>query len=149
MTAPRWLPGARAIASYQASWARRDVVAGIVLTTLLVPQGMAYAELAGLPAITGLYTSILCLVGYAAVGVGVARIGNSSYVLASGMFQNEVCVGLANTVLVHAIAAGPLVLALALVQPLSSEFFAFCRDRQICENQAARVMKNSNRFVHF
>ena len=46
----------------------KDVVAGIVLTTLLVPQGMAYAELAGLPAITGLYTSILCLLGYAVVG---------------------------------------------------------------------------------
>ena len=46
----------------------RDVVAGLVLTALLVPQGMAYAELAGLPAITGLYTSILCLVGYALIG---------------------------------------------------------------------------------
>ncbi len=44
------------------------MVAGLVLTTLLVPQGMAYAELAGLPAITGLYTSILCLVGYAVFG---------------------------------------------------------------------------------
>jgi high affinity sulfate transporter 1 len=64
----RGLPGARALAEYQASWLRRDVVAGIVVTTLLVPQGMAYAELAGLPAITGLYTSILCLVGYAVFG---------------------------------------------------------------------------------
>ncbi len=64
----RSLPGVRAIASYQISWLRRDVVAGVVLTTLLVPQGMAYAELAGLPAITGLYTSILCLVGYAVFG---------------------------------------------------------------------------------
>ena len=45
-----------------------DLVAGIVLTTLLVPQGMAYAELAGLPAITGLYTTILCLIGYAVFG---------------------------------------------------------------------------------
>ena len=62
------VPGVRAIAGYRASWLRRDVVAGIVLTTLLVPQGMAYAELAGLPAITGLYTSILCLVGYAVFG---------------------------------------------------------------------------------
>src|SRR6185437_16040412 len=49
-------------------WLVKDVVAGIVLTTLLVPQGMAYAELAGLPPITGLYTSILCLLGYAAFG---------------------------------------------------------------------------------
>ena len=44
------------------------MVAGVVLTTLLVPQGMAYAELAGLPAITGLYTTILCLLGYAVFG---------------------------------------------------------------------------------
>ena len=68
MTVLRSLPGVRTIASYQISWLRRDVVAGVVLTTLLVPQGMAYAELAGLPAITGLYTSILCLVGYAVFG---------------------------------------------------------------------------------
>ena len=44
------------------------MVAGIVLSTLLVPQGMAYAELAGLPAITGLYTTVLCLIGYAVFG---------------------------------------------------------------------------------
>jgi len=58
----------RTVASYRVSWLRRDVVAGVVLATLLVPQGMAYAELAGLPAITGLYTTILCLLGYAAFG---------------------------------------------------------------------------------
>ena len=62
------LPGARTIATYRRSWLRRDVIAGIVLATLLVPQGMAYAELAGLPAITGLYTTILCLIGYAVFG---------------------------------------------------------------------------------
>src|SRR5213595_4024497 len=65
---PSALPGVRAIAAYRVSWLRKDVVAGIVLTTLLVPQGMAYAELAGLPAITGLYTTILCLIGYAVFG---------------------------------------------------------------------------------
>ncbi len=64
----RWLPGARALASYKISWLRSDLVAGIVLSTLLVPQGMAYAELAGLPPITGLYTTILCLIGYAVFG---------------------------------------------------------------------------------
>ena len=43
-------------------------MAGLVVSTLLVPQGMAYAELAGLPAITGLYTTILALLGYAVFG---------------------------------------------------------------------------------
>jgi high affinity sulfate transporter 1 len=61
-------PGFRVITGYQRAWLARDVTAGIVLTTLLVPQGMAYAELAGLPPITGLYTSILCLLGYAVLG---------------------------------------------------------------------------------
>jgi high affinity sulfate transporter 1 len=62
------LPGLRAVRSYRRAWLAPDVVAGVVLSTLLVPQGMAYAELAGLPPITGLYTSILCLLGYAAFG---------------------------------------------------------------------------------
>jgi high affinity sulfate transporter 1 len=60
--------GLNNLSSYQAAWLRRDVVAGLVLTALLVPQGMAYAELAGLPPITGLYTTILCLVAYALFG---------------------------------------------------------------------------------
>src|SRR3954452_2354174 len=62
------MPGLRLITTYKLSWLRHDVVAGVVLTTLLVPQGMAYAQLAGLPAVTGLYTSVLCLLGYAAFG---------------------------------------------------------------------------------
>ncbi len=56
------------LSPFHREWLARDIVAGVVLTTLLVPQGMAYAELAGLPPITGLYTSILCLLGYAAFG---------------------------------------------------------------------------------
>jgi high affinity sulfate transporter 1 len=64
----RLVPGLQAAASYRREWLVKDIVAGVVLTTLLVPQGMAYAELAGLPSITGLYTTILCLLGYAAFG---------------------------------------------------------------------------------
>lgn len=64
----RWVPGIRLLRSYEASWLRPDLIAGIVLAAILVPQGMAYAELAGLPAVTGLYTTIACLVGYALFG---------------------------------------------------------------------------------
>jgi len=64
----RFIPGIGAVRTYERSWLSKDIVAGLVLTALLVPQGMAYAELAGLPAITGLYTSIMCLLGYAVFG---------------------------------------------------------------------------------
>src|SRR4051794_32159343 len=63
-----YVPGWDALRGYERGSLPRDVIAGLVLSALLVPQGMAYAELAGLPAITGLYTSILCLLGYAAFG---------------------------------------------------------------------------------
>ena len=62
------MPGLDVAATYQKSWFGKDIVAGIVLSTLLVPQGMAYAELAGLPPITGLYTTVLCLLAYAVFG---------------------------------------------------------------------------------
>src|SRR5690349_18906638 len=53
---------------YHRSWLRFDLIAGVVLAAILVPQGMAYAELAGLPPVTGLYTTVACLVGYAIFG---------------------------------------------------------------------------------
>ena len=62
------LAGGLSLSSYRREWLAKDIVAGVVLTTLLVPQGMAYAELAGLPPITGLYTSVMCLLGYAVFG---------------------------------------------------------------------------------
>ena len=68
---PGWqayVPGLAVVRSYRRDSLPKDIVAGLVLSALLVPQGMAYAELAGLPPVTGLYTSILCLVGYAIFG---------------------------------------------------------------------------------
>jgi high affinity sulfate transporter 1 len=64
----RFVPGLRVVRTYERAWLSRDLVAAIVLSALLVPQGMAYAELAGLPAITGLYTTVVCLVAYAVFG---------------------------------------------------------------------------------
>ncbi len=64
----RWVPGITMVRTYRRSWLRSDLIAGFVLAAILVPQGMAYAELAGLPAVTGLYTTVACLVGYALMG---------------------------------------------------------------------------------
>jgi high affinity sulfate transporter 1 len=63
-----YVPGIGVIRSYRRQWLPKDIVAGLVLSALLVPQGMAYADLAGLPPVTGLYTSILCLLSYAVFG---------------------------------------------------------------------------------
>ena len=63
-----WLPGVKILQSYQLSWLRNDVVAGIVLSTMLVPVGIAYAVASGVPAINGLYATIVPLVAYALFG---------------------------------------------------------------------------------
>jgi len=63
-----WLPGLRVVRGYRRENLRGDLVAGLAVTALLVPQGMAYAELAGLPAVTGLYTTVLALLAYAVFG---------------------------------------------------------------------------------
>jgi len=62
------LPVPVTMLTYRRSWLRRDVTAALVLTALLVPQGMAYAELAGLPPVTGLYTTVVALLAYAMFG---------------------------------------------------------------------------------
>ena len=51
--------------SYDRAWLPRDVLAGFVLTTVLVPVGISYAEAAGLPAVTGLYATVVPLLVYA------------------------------------------------------------------------------------
>ena len=64
----KWVPGIAMLRSYKPAWLRFDLIAGIVLAAILVPQGLAYAELAGVPAVTGLYTTVACLVAYAIMG---------------------------------------------------------------------------------
>ncbi len=54
--------------SYERSWLKGDLVAGMVLTALLIPAGMGYAEVAGLPPVTGLYATVIPLLVYAVVG---------------------------------------------------------------------------------
>jgi len=64
----KWLPGLYVLRHYRPSWLRSDLVAGLVLTAVLVPVGMGYAEAAGLPAIYGLYATIIPLIAYAIFG---------------------------------------------------------------------------------
>ena len=64
----RWLPGLRTFLRYEAAWLRHDLVAGLVLATMLVPVGIAYAVASGVPGIYGLYATIIPLLVYAVFG---------------------------------------------------------------------------------
>ena len=61
-------PGVRVLAGYRRSWLRPDVIAGTTVTAYLVPQVMAYATVAGVPPVVGLWTLVPCLMIYAVFG---------------------------------------------------------------------------------
>ena len=63
-----WLPGLRIFRGYSFGWLRYDIVAGLVLTSMMVPSGIAYAAASGLPGVYGLYASIVPLLVYALFG---------------------------------------------------------------------------------
>ena len=60
--------GVQVARTYQRRWLRADLFAGVTIFALLVPQGMAYGELAGVAPVVGLYTAIGALVGAAVFG---------------------------------------------------------------------------------
>jgi MFS superfamily sulfate permease-like transporter len=64
----RWLPGLQMVSRYEAAWLPHDLMAGLVLTTMLVPVGIAYAVASGVPGLYGLYATIVPLLAYALFG---------------------------------------------------------------------------------
>src|SRR5262250_3947402 len=63
-----WLPGLDTLRRYETAWLPHDIFAGVVLATMLVPVGIAYAAASGLPGIYGLYATIVPLLAYALFG---------------------------------------------------------------------------------
>ena len=64
----RWLPGLYTLRHYDRAWLGSDVLAGLALTAVLVPVGIAYAVASGVPAIGGLYATVFGLLAYALFG---------------------------------------------------------------------------------
>jgi sulfate permease, SulP family len=64
----RAIPVAKELPGYRTPTARRDLLAGVTVAALAIPSAMAYAELAGLPAVAGLYALLLPTVAYAFLG---------------------------------------------------------------------------------
>ena len=66
--APRLLPVLDWIAGYRRDWLLPDVLAGLAVWAVMVPEGMAYAGIVGVPPIMGLYTIVPPLIAYALLG---------------------------------------------------------------------------------
>jgi SulP family sulfate permease len=118
----RHAPGLDRLRHYRREWLGVDTLAGLTVGAMLVPQGMAYAELAGMPLVTGFYAALLALVAYAVVGssrhLGVGPEPGTAILAATG---------------VGAIAAGDpgryaaLMAALALIVGVICVLAAFAR----------------------
>ncbi|MDN3027818.1 sulfate permease [Streptomyces sp. S.PB5] len=68
MTTRRLLPGVAVLTGYRRSWLRGDLLAGVTVAAYLVPQVMAYAGVAGLPPVAGLWAILPALALYALLG---------------------------------------------------------------------------------
>lgn len=128
------LVGARLLAGYRVGWLRADLLAGLTVGAMLVPQSMAYAELAGVPAATGLYASLLAPVAYALTGTSrhlgtgpepgtaiLAATGVAAVVGASEDPSRYLALMAALTLLVAAIAGVGWVLRLGFAARLLSK----------------------------
>ena len=76
----RWLPGLGVLRHYRVAWLPYDALAGLALTAVLVPVGIAYAVASGMPGICGLYATMAGLLAYAMfgpcrTGLGVVPVG--------------------------------------------------------------------------
>ena len=63
-----WMPGLHTLRNYNPQWLKDDIVAGLVLVTILVPVGIAYSVAAGLPGVYGLYATVIPIFAYALFG---------------------------------------------------------------------------------
>ena len=83
------IPALEWLSAYKPSYLPSDLVAGLIIAVMLVPQGMAYALLAGLPPVTGLYASTVPLLAYALFGssrqLAVGPVAISSLITLSGI----------------------------------------------------------------
>ncbi|WP_235294768.1 SulP family inorganic anion transporter [Portibacter lacus] len=83
------IPILETLRTYNKSMLRHDFIAGITVATILVPQGLAYALLAGVPPIYGLYTAIVPLIVYAILGtsrqLAIGPVAISSLLVLSGV----------------------------------------------------------------
>ncbi len=117
-----WIPILQWLPAYQKSWLRPDLIAGVTIGALLVPQAMAYATLAGVPPEYGLFAAPLALAAYAAfgtsrhlvVGPGAGMAAMSALVVAPLALGDPVLY--ASLTVLLALVVGVMLLAAGIVR---------------------------------
>lgn len=100
----RLIPSIEWLRTYDKTWLRGDLVAGITGASVVVPQAMAYATIAGLPLVTGLYTALIPLVVYAVMGTSrpLSVTTTSTIAILTGDALHEAALGSGNDKLLAA-----------------------------------------------
>lgn len=102
---------------YRHETLRHDLIAAAVVSVLLIPQSLAYAQLAGLPPQVGLYASLLPLLAYAALGsssmLGIGPVAVLALMISQALAQRPAGIGVEAAALVLAAQVGLLLLAAA------------------------------------
>jgi MFS superfamily sulfate permease-like transporter len=118
----RRAPGLVTLLNYRRAWFVNDLIAGLVLTAILVPVGMGYAEASGVPAINGLYATIIPLIAYALFGPSRIMVLGPDSTLAAVIAA--LILPLANGSATHAVALAGM---LALLSGACSLLIGFAR----------------------
>ena len=82
------------IRPYKGAWLRKDIIAGITLAALAIPEVMGYTKIAGMPVITGLYTILLPIVGFALLGSSRHLVVGADSATAAIMYAGIVSLGI-------------------------------------------------------
>ncbi len=90
----RWLPRLEGIRPYDRSWMSKDIVAGITLAALAIPETMGYTKIAGMPVITGLYTILFPIAAFALLGSSRHLVVGADSATAAIMFAGIAGLGI-------------------------------------------------------
>src|SRR6056297_3174181 len=118
----RWLPPLAWLRGYRGATAASDLLAAVIVTVMLIPQSLAYALLAGLPAEMGLYASILPLIVYALFGtsrtlsVGPVAVISLMTATAVGKVAAEGSADYASAAIAMAMMSGLMLIAMGLLR---------------------------------
>jgi len=147
----KYIPILQWISKYNSSLLKKDAVAGITVGVVLIPQGIAYALIAGLPPIYGLYTALIPQLVYAILGtsprVAVGPVAMDSLLVAAGIASLSV-VGTENVVAIAILLAFTVGVIQVLLGVLKLGFIVNFLSRPVISGftSAAAIIIGVNQF---